>query len=194
MFWYTFVHAFTYCVSRKIISTICTTSHFFKHLLLNECFGLKNTFKHLRHFIRIQKFPKWTMYVRDLLNTKHEYIVTKTEMHIHIHPLLSWLTLKCHVINTHTFPLHTYTMSVTHPHEQNTTHLNLSLFLTRCAPSLNTGQSTVVATQLHTFAQGFRFSSGPALSAQDALPSPCGNFTRHRCKKTCGTAQLKIKQ
>ena len=57
-------------------------------------------------------------------------------MQKHIHLLLSWLTLECHVINTHTFPVHTYTLSVTHPHEQNTKYLNLSLFLVQCAPSL----------------------------------------------------------
>jgi hypothetical protein len=78
-------------------------------------------------------------------------VVTKTEMHIHIDLLKNWLILQCHVMNTHIFPLLTYTMPVTHPHEQNT-NLNLPLFLTRCAPSLNTRQSTVVATQLHTFA------------------------------------------
>ena len=38
--------------------------------------------------------------------------------------------------HTHTFPIHTYTLSVTHPREQNTRHLILSLCLVHCAPSL----------------------------------------------------------
>jgi len=56
-------------------------------------------------------------------------------------------------------------LSVTHPHEQNTRHLYLKLFLIWCAPSLNTRQSTVAATHLHASEQTRRLSSGPALSA-----------------------------
>jgi hypothetical protein len=89
------------------------------------------------------------VYVWDLLNTKHEYSCNKNwKCKNTFICCLSWLTLECHVINTHThtFPIHSYTLSVTHPHEQNTRHLNLLLFIVQCTPSL----SCCCYTKLHT--------------------------------------------
>jgi hypothetical protein len=62
--------------------------------------------------------------------------VAKTEnVHTHL-PVVEMVEFKASVTHTHT--IHIYTLSVTHPSEQNTQHLNLSLFLVQCAPLLNT--------------------------------------------------------
>jgi len=111
-----------------------------KYIILNYCWTCKSLYIQT-HTVRTNYPCKSGTYSGLSMSSER---LQKLKMRIHIH-LLSWLVV------THTFQIHTNTLPVTHPHEQNTRHLNLYLFLVRCAPSLNTKPSSVVATQLRSF-------------------------------------------
>jgi hypothetical protein len=160
------VHVFIFCVSVNIIPKIFIISHYSsfnywmrgyvkKCIILNYCWTCKGSYIHI-HTVRTNYPCKLGTYCG--FSTSRE--VARTE-NAHTHPPVVEF-VGC---DTYTFPNHTHTLSVTHHNEQNTGHLSLLLFLVWCAPSLNTKQSPVVATQLDASEQTRTLSSGPALSA-----------------------------